>query len=89
LFPIFLAVVFSGKSYISKLFDKQIFRHCGTVSMWIYMNHYVGRLVVNNLYYFQKFSYVENYLFMAGISIISVVISFVALKIISKIKCVK
>ncbi len=89
LFPVLLAVIFSGKSYISRFFNKGVFRHCGTISMWIYMNHYVGRLVVNNLYYFQRFSYVEKYLYMAGITMISVIISFVTLKMISKIKCTK
>lgn len=85
LFPILLAVIFSGKSYISKIFQSRIFSYCGTISMWIYMNHYVGRLIVNNLYYFQNVSYIAQYFYMILFTLISMGISITVLRICKKI----
>lgn len=46
LMPIAVAISFSGKSYLSKLFKSKIFKHFGTASLYIYLNHFAALNIV-------------------------------------------
>lgn len=74
LFPIILAIIYSQTSYISKIFNSSIFKYCGTLSLWIYLNHYIGRIIIENSDSLKKLDTLEKYLFMLVSMIISMII---------------
>ena len=50
LMPIAIAITFSERSYLSKLFNSKIFKHFGTISLYIYLNHWAAVSVVRALF---------------------------------------
>lgn len=80
-FPVLLAVVFSGKSYISKLFESKLFSRCGAWSLWIYLNHYAGLRLVNETGLNDISSYKLKLLLMAGITLLSCAVCLIPLLI--------
>lgn len=74
LFPLLLAIMYSEMSYISKLFRSGVFKYCGTLSFRIYLNHYIGRIIIENSDSLKKSDTLEKYLFMLVSMIISMMI---------------
>lgn len=72
--PIAIAISFSGKSYVSKLFSFRWMRFMAPVSLLIYLNHYTAKAVVTNV--FPKMSYKMSVLIMAGLTVVFVLLSY-------------
>lgn len=50
IFPIAIAITFSGKSYVSKLFKAKWLKCLGPVSLYIYLNHYLAINIIRALF---------------------------------------
>ncbi len=50
LLPIAIAITFSGKSYVARLFEFRWMRFFAPLSLSIYLNHHAARVVVTNFY---------------------------------------
>lgn len=46
LVPVIIAIAFSGKSYINKIFKHNFFKHCNTISLMFYLNQMVPTAIV-------------------------------------------
>ena len=63
--PLLVAVVFSGKSRISALFQMPWLRHINRLSMLIYFNHYAARQLIMRFDLWLNRPYLQRYLLMA------------------------
>lgn len=63
--PLLVAVVFSGKSRISALFQMPWLRHINRLSMLIYFNHYAARQLITRFDLWLDRPYLQRYLLMA------------------------
>ena len=63
--PLLVAVVFSGKSRISALFQMPWLRHINRLSMLIYFNHYAARQLITRFELWLDRPYLQRYLLMA------------------------
>ncbi len=80
LFPVVVAIAYSKKSYVSKICSFKIFSKCGIWSTYIYLNHYVGRMLISELNLLSDKGYVARYGLYFAITAISCLISFIAVK---------
>lgn len=64
MFPFFLvmpkaiAITFSERSYLSKLFKSKIFKHFGSISLYVYLNHWAAINVVRVLFAGKSYCFV-------------------------------
>ncbi|MCH5196999.1 MAG: acyltransferase [Oscillospiraceae bacterium] len=72
--PIALAISFSGKSYISKLFGFKWMKHFGVFSLAVYLNQWTARYLVHK--FFPDCSYKNGVLLMALFTIAAIVLYF-------------
>lgn len=79
LMSILLAVVFSGQSYISHIFEKPVFKYCGSLSLIIYLNQMNARFIVKT--YFIDNSYYKCVLLMLGFTAVNSLLYFAVLKL--------
>ena len=77
--PIVVATTFSGKSYIVKLFQFEWMKWFAPLSLKIYLNHWIGRILVQK--YFEGNSYGVCVLMMAVFMLCSCLLSTVTIKI--------
>lgn len=73
LLPIAIAITFSGKSYIVRLFQFDWMKYFAPISLAIYLNHWIGRVLVRK--YFAGYSYGFCVLMMAAFTLCSCVLS--------------
>lgn len=63
LIPVMIAIAFSEKSYITRLFKAKWLRYSGSLSLSIYFNHWAARYIVIKV--FGSMSYKESVIYMA------------------------
>lgn len=83
LLPILLAIIFSGKSYISCLFKFKCLRFAGPLSLAIYLNHYAAVLVVSAL--ISEKSYFSYVILTVVLTAVFATANFITVKIIKQI----
>lgn len=79
LLPVLLAIIFSGKSYISHLFQFNCFRFAQALSLAIYLNHYAAILVVAALY--KGKSYFFSMILAVSLTAVFAVVNFLVVRI--------
>lgn len=79
LMSVLLAVVFSGQSYISHIFEKPVFKYCGPLSLIIYLNHINARFFVKT--YFADSGYYKCLLLMLAFTAVNSVFYYAILKL--------
>ncbi len=57
LMPVFIAIIFSGKSYMAKLFRWNWMRRLGGASLMIYLNHFAARRIVEAFPFFERYTF--------------------------------
>lgn len=67
--PVIIAIVFSQKSYFSNIFKNRIFRHCGSLSLAVYLNQWCAQVLIKK--YFPGESFKFSLLLMVGITAVS------------------
>ncbi len=83
LLPIIVAIAFSGKSYIARIFRFKWMKYFGPLSLTIYLNHNAAVLMATALFADKPY-----YIGLAAIAVLTVVfgiVNFVAVKIIRKL----
>lgn len=83
LLPIIIAIAFSNKSYISRLFQFKWMQYCGSLSLAIFLNHWVAVLIANAL--MKGKSYWVCLVMIVVLTVVFSVINFVAVKIIKTV----
>lgn len=84
LLPIAIGISFSGKSYISKLFENEILRGLGSLSLAIYLNHWTARIIVQKL--FPGLGWLKSVLLMSLFTVVLCLIYYLILYIFRKMK---
>lgn len=77
LIPFIMAVVFSQKSYISRIFTSRIFSFCGSLSLAVYLNQWCAEVIIMKYYPDESFKF--SLLLMAGITAASCCIYYTAI----------
>ena len=77
--PIALAITFSGKSYIYRLFHFKCMRFFSPISLAIYLNHWITRYVVVQL--FPGCSYKMSLSLMAAFTVVSCSLYYIIMKL--------
>lgn len=80
LLPIMIAIVFSKKSYISNLFNCGWMKCFGSLSLYVYLNHWAGRQIVSM--YMPNMSYKKSLFYMTLITIAFSVADWLLVKLI-------
>lgn len=83
LLPIMIAIEFSNKSCISHLFKFKWMKHCGTLSLMIYLNHSIGVMISNSIWHDR--SYWFRLAVVVVLTAVFSVTNFVAVKIIKAV----
>lgn len=79
LLPIAVAITFSGKSYIVRLFQFEWMKCFAPVSLTVFLNHWIGRVLVQK--YFEGNSYGFCVFMMAFFTLCSSILSTFAMRI--------
>lgn len=79
LLPIAIAITFSGKSYLVRLFQFEWMKYFASVSLTVYLNHWIGRVLVQK--YFEGNSYGFCVSMMAFFTLCSCLLSTVTIRI--------
>ncbi len=83
LMPIAVAITFSQKSYVSNLFKAKCLRHLGTISLYIYLNHFASMEIVQSV--LPNTGYGVSVLAAAFITVILCFANYIAGRIIKRI----
>ncbi len=87
LMPIAVAITFSQKSYVSNLFKAKFMGHLGTISLYVYLNHYASIQIVRSI--FPDKGYVFCVFAAVFITVILCLANYIAGRIIKRIFRVK
>lgn len=71
------AVIFSGQSYVSHLFELNIFKYAGSLSLAFFLNHYNAVKLADTLY--PEAGYTFSVLLSLGFSAVSICIYYILL----------
>lgn len=78
----YVAIVFSGKSLISRLFDHKIFAILGKASLPLYLNHLAAKVII--MKYNSDTPFWENFIYLLGITVILSVIEYFGVRLVVK-----
>lgn len=74
LLPIAFAITFSTKSFVSRLFNFKFMKCFAPLSLYIYLNHWVGRVITET--YFKHLGTKGGIMLMAGITAVACLLNF-------------
>lgn len=74
LLPIAFAITFSAKSFVSRLFNFRFMKCFAPLSLYIYLNHWVGRVIAKT--YFKHLDTKSGIMLMAGITAVACLLNF-------------
>ena len=77
-----LGATLSGVSYTAQIFDKGLCRKFGSLSLAVYLNHYLAKDIV--LHFFDMDSYIGNFLIMLAVTVILIVVYYIAVYLLKK-----
>ncbi len=77
--PVAVAISFSGRSYIGRIFKYNWMSIFSTLSLAIYLNHWIARMVVSQ--YFSGCSYKLGVLLMIGFTMMSCLLYFLIIRL--------
>lgn len=83
LLPIVFAIVFSQKSYVSRLFKSQVFRLAGSLSLALYLNQWGAEVFL--MRYFPERGFIWSFVCMAVITTVQCVLYYLVMHLCKKL----